>query len=401
MGERHTYGFGTDILSMAGFFHKVAGHVDKLDAEGLRRHYRALTDQLDFFRSVFEALDEGVLAIGEDDTLRYANGAASRLTGMNVDEAEGRPIDKVLPGWDWKELLAPPVTGEGWARSATREFQITYPERRILAVNSMPSERGTVVLMRDVTAEHARENAAIDDERAGAVCELAAGVAHEIGNPLNAISLNLQLLEREFRREPDAKRRERLLADIAVSRSEVKRLDGIIRGFLSAMRPVRPNLVPGTPADALSAALAALRPQLENRGISVTVDLPSAIPPVMVDKEQLQQVFFNLAKNAMEAMKEGGTLAVGVRADDESVESYMLDSGEGMDRESLARLFEPYRTTKDGGNGLGLVICRRIVRAHGGEIDVESKPGAGTRFSVILPRLERRVREIGVSANGQ
>ena len=93
---------------------------------------------------------------------------------LDVDEAEGRPIDKVLPGWDWKELLAPPVTGEGWARSATREFQITYPERRILAVNSMPSERGTVVLMRDVTAEHARENAAIDDERAGAVCELGA-----------------------------------------------------------------------------------------------------------------------------------------------------------------------------------------------------------------------------------
>ena len=131
------------------------------------------------------------------------------------------------------------------------------------------------------------------------------------------------------------------------------------------------------------------------------MDLPSAIPPVMVDKEQLQQVFFNLAKNAMEAMKDGGTLAVGVKADDESVESYILDSGKGMDRESLARLFEPYRTTKEGGNGLGLVICRRIVRAHGGEIDVESKPGAGTRFSVVLPRLERRVRELGVSGQGQ
>ena len=108
----------------------------------------------------------------------------------------------------------------------------------------------------------------------------------------------------------------------------------------------------------------------------------------------MEQVFFNLVKNALEAMKDGGALDIAVAADDRDVRVFFRDNGSGMDAATLSRIFEPYHTTKAEGTGLGLMVSRRIVRAHGGEIDVESKPGAGTTFTVRIPRLEKRVRRL-------
>ena len=137
-----------------------------------------------------------------------------------------------------------------------------------------------------------------------------------------------------------------------------------------------------------------MKAQFEDRRIQTSLNLPSALPPVLIDRAQMEQVFFNLVKNALEAMKDGGALAIAVAADDRDVRVFFRDNGNGMDAATLAHIFEPYRTTKEQGTGLGLMVCRRIVRAHGGEIDVESKPGAGTTFTVRIPRLEKRVRRL-------
>ena len=258
----------------------------------------------------------------------------------------------------------------------------------------MPSQNGTVVLVRDVTDAHARAESAIESSRTDAVRDLAAGVAHEIGNPLNALSLNLQLLAREFRREPDEERRERLLHDISTAQNEVKRLEDIIKGFLSALRPAKLNLVRGSLDAPLKDTLAAFKAQFEDRRIQMRLALPSALPSVLIDRAQMEQVFFNLVKNALEAMKDGGALDIAVAADDRDVRVFFRDNGSGMDAATLSRIFEPYHTTKEEGTGLGLMVSRRIVRAHGGEIDVESKPGTGTTFTVRIPRLEKRVRRL-------
>ena len=129
--------------------------------------------------------------------------------------------------------------------------------------------------------------------------------------------------------------------------------------------------------------------------IRVTLDLPGALPPVLFDAGQVQQVFFNLVKNALEAMKDGGALAIAFDVTDDAVAISFRDTGSGIPAADLGRLFEPYRTTKGAnGNGLGLMMCRRIVRAHGGEIDVASQEGHGTCFTVRLPRLEKRIRRL-------
>ena len=379
---------------MRDFFNKVAEHIDKLDAEGQRKQYRLLVEELSFYESVFRSLREGVLVVDAAGNTVYANEAVARLTGFDGAKAKGRPVRHLLPDWDWDNLLAPSGEGKGWTRQASCELEVTYPEHRILEIQSTPSANGTVLLVRDVTLARAREESARETSRTDAVRDLAAGVAHEIGNPLNAISLNLQLLAREFRREPDEDRRARLLHDIATSQNEVKRLEGIIKGFLSALRPAKLNLVPGSLVDPLTDTLDALKAQFEDRRIQTQLNLPSALPTVLVDRAQMEQVFFNLIKNALEAMKDGGDLDIEVGADDRDVHVVIRDNGSGMDAATLAHIFEPYQTSKEQGSGLGLMLSRRIVHAHGGEIDVESKPGAGTAFTVRIPRLEKRVRRL-------
>ena len=347
---------------MGIFYDKVVDRIEKLDAEGLRRHYKALADEIGFFKSVFDSLDEGIVVLDDAGKVEYANAAGKELLpllGIDEEFNESRPAPDGI---------------------SVRELEITYPEHRIIEVKRV----GRIVKLRDVTEKRAREADAVESGRADAVGEMAASMAHEIGNPLNALSLNLQLLKRKY---PDE-------VDLAVAQKELSRLNGIIREFLGAFRPAKAQLAPGSVADPLKDALAALKNVFEDRRIRVALDLPGTLPAVAVDRGQMEQVFFNLMKNALEAMKDGGELAIEIVSDDTSVSVGFRDSGSGMSDEALARLFEPYRTTKKRGTGLGLMISRRIVAAHGGEIAVSSEEGRGTTFTVRLPRLKKRVREL-------
>lgn len=350
---------------MRPFFQSVLKHLDKLDAGKLREQYRLALNELDKEEKILSALDRGVISLDAHGDVSFANPAAFALLGEPLDES---------------------LKALGLPRHAAAKIETTrtYPELRSLEIQTFPVEEGLVILLRDTTSEKARTEEELRAGATKAVCDLAAGVAHEIGNPLNAISMNLQLLERD----PTDR------TSLEICQTQVKRLDGIIREFLSALRTRKPVLVPGSPADPLKACLKALRPQFVERAIRVTLDIPSALPSVALDRDLIEQVFFNIVKNALEAMKDGASLAIELSSDDRDVFVAFRDTGEGMTREQLAHLFEPYRTTKEKGTGLGLMVSKRIVADHGGTIAVESTPGTGTTFTVRLPRLERRVRQL-------
>ena len=377
---------------MKSFFDKVAGRLDKLDSRSLERQYRHLAGEMAFFEGVLDALEEGVMVADADGALKYANAAAARMMGFELESARGRRLAKIMPDWEWRSILAPGA--EGWLKRTVREFEVTYPERRIIELCALPRDPLTVLILRDVTLQRRREAEQLESGRTEAVMDLAAQVAHEIGNPLNALSLNLQLLQRALRRDDFADRRDGALKDVENMQGEIKRLDGIIRSFLGALRPQKLVLKPGSVADPLKKTLTALKGRIEDRSIRVTVDLPPALPPVMIDVEQMEQVFFNLIKNALEAMKDGGEISISVSSDDRDVVVSFRDNGAGMSDETIKRLFAPYRTTKSGGTGLGLMLSQRIVRSHGGAIEVASRQGEGSSFAVRLPRMSKRVREL-------
>ena len=177
-----------------------------------------------------------------------------------------------------------------------------------------------------------------------------------------------------------------------MAKGEINRLDYIVTQFLQAIRPTPPQLRPGSLNDVAAKTLALLRPELENRRLTVNEKLARQLPEAPLDAAQMQQVLVNLIKNAMQAMTKGGELTVQTGQGPEGVWVSVADSGGGIPQEQINRIFDPFYTTKKTGTGLGLMIVQRIVRAHGGRIELESHVGRGSLFRVWLPLQERPTR---------
>ena len=392
---------------MASFFDRLVSRIDKIDPASLQTHMRRLARERGLLETIFQSIQEGIMVLDRDGCLSYGNRAAERLLGFDAEKMRGHAMFRYLRDLEWEHLARPePGGGEAWKRLLSREIEITYPEHRFLSVYITPlagkeepaddEEMGVLIILRDITRDRAQEASMIEGERFNAVKLLAAGVAHEIGNPLNALNIHLELLAREIS-QPGTPRGE-LLELVTVARNEVGRLDAIITQFLRALRPSPPQLVLGDIAAILRESLDMMRTEIENRRIEVSVANATGLPLIPLDPAQIRQVFFNLLKNAMEAMPDGGRIAIVFNAGDACLAVDIRDSGTGIAPDDFNRIFEPYHTTKTDGHGLGLMIVQRIIQEHGGQIEVASKPDSGTRFRLLLPLAERHIRKIHAPA---
>jgi signal transduction histidine kinase len=179
---------------------------------------------------------------------------------------------------------------------------------------------------------------------------------------------------------------------LGVAKGEINRLDYIITQFLQAIRPAPLQLKVTSLNDVVEKTLELLQPELDNRGLTVKTRLARQLTATPVDPTQMQQVLVNLIKNAMHAMTRGGTLTLQTGEGADGVWMSVADTGGGIPQEQINRIFEPFFTTKKTGTGLGLMIVQRIVRTHGGKIELESHVGRGTTFRVWLPWHERKPR---------
>jgi signal transduction histidine kinase len=221
-------------------------------------------------------------------------------------------------------------------------------------------------------------------ERLSSLGHLAAGVAHEIRNPLNAMGMGLQRLKREFL-PPDETKKEEYISFVELILKEIRRVNEIIEQFLTLSRPFQLNLRESSLQDLLKNLVTFFQEEVSSLGITLQTEIPSELPLIKMDPERLTQALINIMKNGMQAMGQGGSLRIETKSLKEGVEVIISDSGSGIPPEQMEKIFNYYYTTKEKGVGLGLPIAHRIIEAHGGQLKIESRVGSGTKVIVTLP----------------
>ena len=379
---------------------KILGRIEDLDSVNLGILVQRLARERKMQETVFNTIQDGVIVIDSDGVVQYANDAALGLIGFKGNDIGVTRLWKMVPDLA-KSIDLETVMGEKKSAPVlSREIELNYPDHRVVRLYMVPIDAqvghddsgGYVIVLSDVTEERVSMEERLESERIDSIVRLAAGVAHELGNPLNSLTIHLQLIERKLKKlakQPDATK---LTESLQVCQGEVERLDGIITHFLKAIRPQKLEL---NELDLLGLVEDVLRVQeaeLSNRKLEVKVEVSDDLPIILGDRDQIKQAFFNLIKNAMEAMQPSGSLRILARCDDDYVYLQFVDNGSGISQEDLSKVFQAYYTTKEEGHGLGMMIVERIMREHGGHINIESRKEAGTAITLQFPQQHRRTR---------
>ena len=336
-----------------------------------------LAGQRATLESVVEHLEDAVAIVAPDDTLLFANAAMSQTLGA----ASGRLQDLLPEAHPYREAVERART----TGAAVEPHTASVPgagERLVIAEpieGGDDESMGVLLVARNLDYLSQVESTLSYSRKLAALGRLSAGIAHEVKNPLNATMIHLELLRGQLRDQPDAQ------AHLAVITAQMRRLDEVVQGFLKFTRPEELRLRPVTLLTVLDRVLPIIKAEAESHGIAVEVDCPADLPDVSADDGLLEQAFLNLGLNACQAMPDGGRLRIAAAAAPQRrVAIAFEDTGVGIPPESLQRIFDLYYTTKDEGSGIGLSLVYRTIQLHDGEIEVQSVPGRGTTFRILL-----------------
>ncbi len=377
---------------------KLIKRIDRAEPEQIQSIIHKISKDNLLFEGVFEALVESIIILDEEHTIIFANRATQVLFGIEPNQLLGQSIAKLAPAikldlFDSKE------------KSLTLDFDINYPEAKSINLflssidlsltDQVDAASGFVLVFRDITQTIRQSQTNQDLQRLEDLSLLSSGVAHEIGNPLNSLGIHLQLLQKKLKKLPQ-ETQDDLSKHLDIATREISRVDDILQQFLQATRPQKPVLAPVNLRKIIEESYALIEPELSSRNIHFELSCPDVLPLIPLDANQIKQVIFNLLKNAYQAIpvNTNGHINAAIILEDIHVSIIISDNGSGISPEMVGAIFEPYTTNKKDGSGIGMLIVRRIIREHHGEIEIESEPNQGTRVTCRIPRADQAIRKL-------
>jgi two-component system, sporulation sensor kinase E len=377
---------------MRKFLERALKKFDKLDPSQLRLLLSDLASENERMLVVLDSMSDAVVVADDANRITLANKAAERLLTVN---GHHDPHERLV----WEAIGDPDLSSfvqdalEGQYAVADKEFVLGEAgSMKILSVCIEPLVReghiqGNIVHAVDITDKRSREARLRRAESLASLTTLAAGVAHEIKNPLGSIGIHIQLIQKALADEELD--RERVLGFVDVVNEEVDRLNRIVVDFLFAVRPVDVQPDRSDINQIIRELMEFLRYEVKEHGVETEALLAEDLPELDLDEKFVKQALMNLVKNSLAAMPDGGKLTFSTERRGDEVLLRISDTGEGISEENLGKIFEPYFTTKDFGSGIGLTLVYKVVKEHKGEISVTSHPGEGTTFSILFPIPQR------------
>jgi len=384
---------------MVDFYRRALKKLDKLDTEQRRELLVSAIGEINLLETVLDSIDVGILVCDGNNNLVMVNKYAQRLLPLNY--SEGEPLVSAIADERIAEFFKETLLNRD--RVMGREIDVDYNGRnRLFSANVLPLVQnrritGSLIYIEDITERRKGETRLRRAENLASLTTLAAGVAHEIKNPLGSISIHIQLLEKNLAKINYTNNK--IDKYLNVIKEEVDRLNRIVVDFLFAVRPVKIELREGDINELISQMMEFVTVEMEQSKILCFLELDEKIPKITMDERLIKQALLNLVKNAQAAMPQGGVLTIATVLADNEIRISICDTGIGISRENLAKIFEPYFTTKETGTGLGLTLVYKIVREHQGEITVDSSPDTGTEFKIILPVPQKETRMIAYNEN--
>ncbi|HOE88976.1 MAG: Sporulation kinase E [Spirochaetes bacterium ADurb.Bin315] len=377
---------------MKNFVRRAIEKIDQLDSKQIVEILESQSREMEMLEATLESIEDGFILADKHLRILYANSVTPTLVPMiRLKSYEGVALDEVLHDPDVLSFITANVEGR---EIEIKEDEFTFQkgdQLQTVKVTVYPYKDGSsaretsfVIRLTDVTEYNRAEARLRRSESLASMTTMAAGVAHEIKNPLAAMGIHLQLLKKAYERNEsltfeDARRY------IDVLDEEIARLNAIVVDFLFAVRPIDVRIRLERITTLLDQVCDFVEPELNGEGIVLKRTYPATLPGLMIDNNAIKQALLNIIKNAMNAIKDSGTIEVGAKIDSNNVVVSIKDTGVGIPEEALGKIFEPYYTTKSGGTGLGLTVVYKIMKEHQGDIQVHSVVGTGTTVRLIFP----------------
>ncbi len=367
------------------FIDKFIQNLDKIDKLDVEKYFINLSREKGFLESVFNNLNEGIVVISSRGTIAFLNSKAKSILGIFSEEYKGRHLQDVIK--DASFLSSIPLNVKTAYSIIDKEITVDHPRKSLININVIPFDdnnlSGMVVVLKDITARKRMEEDTKQSKLVETFSNLAAGIAHEIGNPLNSLNIHLQLIDRETKKSKTGKK---VNEHISICRNEIKRLDEIINRFLLALRSSEKPMERKSVNKIISSIVKLMQPEFNSKKIDLTISLNKNLPDTLLNEGEIKQLIVNILKNAIQSINHaGGKISISTLQEPYYILINIKDNGAGISDSIKQKIFEPFFSTKESGSGLGLLIASRIVSEHKGTLEVESSKKNGTLIKIRLP----------------